>query len=51
VDLFIELKNSEYGDARIPLRSYQIGVEGIKQLISQVTSLGRCDSAERPLAN
>lgn len=51
VDLLIELKSSEYGDARIPLRSYQIGVEGIEQLISQVASLGCCDSAERPLTN
>lgn len=43
VDLWIELQNCEETNICIPLRSYQIGIAGIEQLISQVANGSRCN--------
>jgi hypothetical protein len=40
IDLSIELKNCEQSDARIPLRGYQIGMDGIESLVQESKHLG-----------
>lgn len=40
IDLSVELKNCEQSDARIPLRGYQIGMDGIESLVREVKQLG-----------
>ena len=40
IDLSIELKNCDQSDARIPLRGYQIGMDGIGSLVHEVKHLG-----------
>lgn len=40
IELSIELKNCDQSDARIPLRGYQIGMDGIESLIREVQHLG-----------
>lgn len=51
VDLRIELRKCAHLDACIPLRSYQLGVDGVEQLIAHVARLGCFGSAPTAMEN